>query len=280
MLLKQLAVGAVLFTVFALVLAGVWYGTRVTSLTLVTVAVAGGETIDHNAVEIAVQGALDGAYLGIIPRRFAWWYPQAAVYDAVHAVPRVKDPQVMRMSGTELAISFDEYVPFALWCADKTNDTCIFIDETGYAFTTAPKLTGGALVRYRSLGATPRVGDRMTSAEHIQTMTEFIRLAARDAQLEISLVEFDSADDVFYVLAGGGELRATLRDPATQVLDNLRTILASKEFSHIEPGNFQYIDLRFGNKVFVNEELGVATSTASELGSSTVTAGDTASTTR
>ena len=106
-----------------------------------------------------------------------------------------------------------------------------------------------------------------------------MQLTARNAQIEISSVEFDSADDVFYVLAGGGELRATLHDPATKVFDNLEAILASKEFAHIKPGNFQYIDLRFGSKVFVNEEkLGMASST--DMGTSTILDGGTASTTR
>ncbi len=270
MILKQLALGMMLFLLFALVLAGVWYGTRISSLTLATVTVEGGETIDHTIVQATVEKALDGAYLGIIPRRFAWWYPQAAVYDAVRAVPRVKNPQVVRMTGTTVAVSFDEYVPFALWCVDRTDDDCLFIDETGYAFTLAPKLSGGALVRYHSLGATPKVGDRMASPEYLKTMTEFMHLVARNLQLEISTVEFDSADDVFYVLAGGGELRATLHDSAVQVFDNLRAILGSKEFAHIKPGNFQYIDLRFGNKVFVNEEkVSVASSTESGTGSST-----------
>ena len=41
--------------------------------------------------------------------------------------------------------------------------------------------------------------------------------------------------------------------PATDVVENLLVVLASPEFSHLNPGNFSYIDLRFGEKVFVNE---------------------------
>jgi cell division septal protein FtsQ len=279
MLMRQLVIGFVLFFVSALILAGVWYGTRLPSLTIATVTVSGGETIDHTVVEAGVQQQLEGAYLGLIPKRFAWWYPLAAVYDAVRMVPRVKDPHVERSSGTELSITFDEYVPFALWCTDRTDADCLFIDETGYAFTAAPKLTGGALVRYHSLGASPKVGDHMTSSEYLQTMSDFMQFVSRDAHFEISSVEFDSADDVFYILAGGGELRATLHDPAAQVFLNLQAILESKEFTHIKPGNFQYIDLRFGSKVFVNEEkVGMASST--DTGTSTVLDGGMASSTR
>ena len=43
-------------------------------------------------------------------------------------------------------------------------------------------------------------------------------------------------------------------DSPASVIENLKTILVSEEFSHLKPGNFQYIDLRFGNKIFVNEE--------------------------
>jgi len=280
MLVRQLIIGAVLFSVFALLLAGVWYVTRISSLSITTIEVSGGETINHAVVETAVQRVLEGAYLGIIPRRFAWWYPDAEVYEAVRAIPRVKDPQIERTPGTTLSVTFNEYVPYALWCTDRTDSDCLFIDETGYAFTAAPHLKGGALTRFHSLGATPKIGDRMTTLEHLKTMTDFIHIVSLNLKFEISTVEFDSADDVFYVLVDGGELRATLHDSALQVFDNLRTILASKEFTHIKPGNFQYIDLRFGNKVFVNEELGVATSTESGTGTSTLLDGGTASTTR
>jgi len=36
-------------------------------------------------------------------------------------------------------------------------------------------------------------------------------------------------------------------------VNNLNVVLTSDEFTDIQPGGFQYIDLRFGNKVFVNE---------------------------
>ncbi len=279
MLMRQLVIGFALFLVFALIVAGVWYGTRISSLSITTIEVRGGETIDHAVVEAGVRSQLEGAYLGLIPKRFAWWYPQAAVYDAVRGIPRVKDPQIERSSGTVLSVTFDEYVPFALWCVDRTDSDCLFIDETGYAFTAAPKLTGGALIRYHSLGAAPKVGDHMTSSQYLKTMSDFMQFVSRDAHFEISSVEFDSADDVFYILAGGGELRATLHDPAVQVFENLQAILSSKEFTHIKPGNFQYIDLRFGSKVFVNEEkIGVASST--DTGTSTVLDGGMSSTTR
>ena len=262
MLLRQLLIGFLLFSLIALLVTGVWYGTRIHRLTITTVTISGGETIDHSLVEAAVQTALSGTYAGLIPRRFAWWYPQAAVDSAVRAVPRLKDPVVSRTSGQSQAVTFDEYVPYALWCEGEAKATCLFIDNAGFAFTPAPQLSGGAMIRYRTLGVVPTVGQTLATAAELATMAEFINLVRTELKFEIESVETDTAGDVFYILAGGGEFKAALRTQAPEVFDNLRTILAAPEFNHIKPGNFQYIDLRFGSKVFVNEEsLDSATST-------------------
>ncbi len=263
MLLKQLAIGLAIFSVLGLVVASLWYGTRVSMLTISEIRVSGGETIPHAVVEKITRETLEGTYLGIIPRQFAWWYPEEEIIKNISQVPRMKDPIVSRESGRVLTITFSEYEPYALWCAERSTDNCLFIDKTGYAFGAAPKLSGGAFLRYRTLGRDMVVGAVMAERRDIDTMERFVSLVGDNLNFSINQIETDTAGDVFYILSGGGEFKATLRDDAAQVFDNLRTILASKEFSDIRPGNFQYIDLRFGNKVFVNEEVGgIGSSTA------------------
>lgn len=261
MLLKQLGIGAAIFSLLGLMVAGLWYGTRVSFLTINEVAVIGGETIPHDVVKKIANETLEGTYIGIIPRRFAWWYPETEIIANISQIPRMKDPVVERETGRSLTISFSEYEPYALWCKERSSEDCLFIDKTGYAFGAAPKLSGGAFLRYRTLGRDMQVGTVMAERHDIETMEQFIQLVDTNLKFSITQIETDTAGDVFYILSGGGEFKATLRDDATKVFDNLRAILASKEFSDVRPGNFQYIDLRFGNKVFVNEESGTTGST-------------------
>ena len=262
MLLKQLGVGVAIFSILGLVVASVWYGTRITMLTISNVSASGGETIPHDVVEKIISDTLQGTYIGIIPRRFAWTYPYEEIIANISTVPRMKNPVLVRDGGKVLTLTFEEYQPYALWCADRSSDTCLFVDNTGYAFGVAPKLSGGAFLRYRTLGREMKVGGRMAERTDIDTMERFVELVDTNLNFSINQIETDTAGDVFYILSGGGELKATLRDNADSVFDNLRTILASKEFNDIKPGNFQYIDLRFGNKVFVNEEVGGVDSSA------------------
>jgi hypothetical protein len=261
-LLKQGFLGLGLLLVAFLMGVLVWYGTRVDFLTISTVTVSGGETINHTEVRSAVDTVLAGEYIGLIPRRFAWLYPESEVLAVVASIPRVKDPQVTAVNGREIAITFTEYIPYALWCTDRTSNECLFIDESGFAFTKAPQLSGGAFPRFHTIGTTPTERTTMVPVADLRAIEVIRERISVELALPIAYVETDIMRDVFLGVAGGGEIKATLRMSSEETFENLRTVLSAEEFKDIAPGSFQYIDLRFGNKVFVNEEKpGVATST-------------------
>lgn len=273
MLVRQFFIGLTVLFFTAAAVTGLWYGTRVQSLTITTITVEGGETISHAQVRAQAEATLQGAYLRFIPRRFAWWYPQTALLNAVKAIPRIKNPVVTRVSGTEIHISFQEYLPYALWCAIKEPSTCLFIDDSGLAFGNAPVLSGGAFIRYHSLEQTPAIGASILPASQLANIAQFIQLLKASSAYSVSVVEVDSAGDVFYELAGGSEFKASLAVPATSTFANLESVLMAKEFHNLQPGNFQYIDLRFGNKVYVNDNPpSGATSTTADTLFSTSTA--------
>jgi len=251
---------------------GIWYGSRVAWLTITEITIRGGETIDHALVRQAVEAELAGTYLGLVPRRFAWFYPEEQIMSAVRAVPRVATVKADRLSGSELSIVFEEFVPAALWCADVATTTCAFLDASGYAFAIAPVLEGGEILRFVSLGtSTPHVDSRPFSEADMTLMTR-LRSALHEAGWYVSHIEIDAVRDVYIHVVGGGELKATLTMLPEQTVANLETVLTAPEFADLSPGNFSYIDLRFGNKVFVNEEQIVATTTDMIVASSTADA--------
>ena len=263
MLIRQLLIGLIVLVFVALAIVGLWYGTRLEQLTITTVNVSGGQTISHESVRKRAEAELEGTYIGLIPRRFTWWYPHEAILQAMKDVPRMKNLVVKRASLKEVSISFEEYSPYALWCNEQEKDKCLFIDNTGYAYSPAPNLIGGAMMRYRSLGSNPTVGSRLLDVNKLGNTTRFIDLIKTSSNFEVASVETDAVGDVFYILVGGGELKASLSVSAETVFENLQSILAAKEFSNLKPGSFQYIDLRFGNKVYVNDSpLPTSTSTA------------------
>ncbi|MBP6881144.1 MAG: hypothetical protein KBC35_00775 [Candidatus Pacebacteria bacterium] len=253
-LLKQIGIGVMAISVVALVLTGIWYGTRISSLTITEVEASGGETIDHTEVETLARGVLDGEYVGFVPRRFAWLYPEAEVYTKVSAIERIYNVTLSLESGTKLHITYDEYVPYALWCSSDGEESCVFVNDDGYAFAHAPKLSGGSFLRFVTTGREAVVGETLAENQILDTSRTLVRLLA-DQNWFISHVEIDQVGDVFLNIVGGGELKINTKESPERTIENLLVILASEEFKHLQPGNFQYVDLRFGEKVFVNEEL-------------------------
>lgn len=265
-IIKQVLLGVLVFSTVAVLITIVWYSTRIKSLTIDTITVSGGVTINEEVIRNKAEEQLAGAYLKLVPRRFTFFYPEEMIYTSVKSIERIKNVSVEKKSKKEIHVSFDEYMPDNLWCSYGTTDDCYFIDEEGYAFTRSPSLTGGSLVRYYLTSTKAEIGQSPFSTEDYKNTKGFIAKLA-DKGWFVNRVEIDAVRDVFYTMARGSELKASLTEGFEKPFSNLETIIQSKEFSHLEPGNFQYIDLRFGTRVFVNEELLVsvtdkATSTA------------------
>ena len=251
--IKKVGVGFLVLSLTALIVAGVWYGSRLESLTISKVVVVGGETIDHQIIIDEVQANLAGTYLGLVPKRFAWFYPKEALEDKVGQIERVHNVSIAKIDGQTLQVNFSEFLPKALWCESSPTDRCVFLDSEGFAFAEAPSLAGGSLVRFFTTGEPVTVGNNLTDANTLSSLLDLIaRLEGREWY--VSRIELDQVGDAFVFLSGGGELKVSSQESPEITVGNLMTVVSSPDFAHIQPGNFAYIDLRFGNRVFVSEE--------------------------
>jgi len=251
-MLKQVAVGLLVISGVILILTAIWYGTRVQSLTLSKVEVYGGQTISHEKVSNLALGELQGEYIGFIPRAFAWLYPQSEITAALSSIERIHSIEVDRSNGSTLHVTFQEYLPGAFWCKTLLAVECVFIDDSGYAYAPAPNLAGGSLLRFIHTSQAPEIGTQLTSPEDFLLLNQLTdKLFEKD--WFVSHIEIDKVRDAFLHIVGGGEFKVTLTQGPEVTVSNLNVVLTSEEFKDVQPGNFQYIDLRFGNKVFVNE---------------------------
>jgi cell division septal protein FtsQ len=174
--LKQVGIGALVLSTAALLIVGIWYGSRVEALTLTTVEVNGGKTIEHKKIIDQVQNGLEGYYIGLVPKRFAWFYPQESLVNRVAEIERVHNVSVERINGKTLEVNFSEFNPQALWCESVESDNCLFLDNEGFAFANAPRLSGGSLVRFVTLGQDIQVGANITDFDNFASLLELVDL--------------------------------------------------------------------------------------------------------
>jgi hypothetical protein len=262
---KQLLIGFVVMCIVVLMLTAVWFITRLESLQIKNISVVGGETIPHALIEEKVNTALSGTYLALIPKRFMPLYPKQSVIENIRTVSRVKNVQVERTDDQTLTVVFDEYIPYALWCETSLSEACLFMDRAGFAFAEAPLLEGSAFIRYVDEGKMPENNTQGFDPSFVKETEQFTSLLQENLSLYVTHVHKAGTYDVEYTISGGGVIKVSQSIPMQKSFENLQTILLSDAFKHLEPGSFKYIDLRFGEKVFVNESLQEmpATTTAS-----------------
>ncbi len=273
--MRQIIIGLMIAAFFSMLIISVWYATRVHALTINTVTVNGGDTISHVVVESVVKTKLEGSYMKIIPRTFAFTYPREEIEQAVKEVGRIKSVSVVRSGGTQLVVEFEEYIPHALWCKADQADGCFFLDDAGYSFSPSPTLVGGSFLRFVSIGKDPSNHVQAFNEDEYRMIQELTKLFA-EAKWFVQKAEVDAAGDAFLTIVDGGEFKVSLKQPAAETVSNLLTVLGSENFAHIKPGNFEYVDLRFGSKVFVNEVTLDANASSTDETSGTPTEPDSA----
>lgn len=261
----QILTGCSIVVTVALLCTLVYFVTRVESFQLRTVEVIGGQTIPHDAIVKVVESGIEGSYFKLVPKRFIPFYPHDALVESIFAFNRVKNVAIERSDNQTLAVVFEEYTPYALWCEHKDTESCLFIDSVGYAFSPAPVLEGSAFVRYVENGVTPQIKNASFDGDYIKQTNTFIENLKEKLSLYVTHVTKVGNYDVEYTISGGAIIKVSQTIPMEKTFENLETILKSKEFADTEPGSFQYIDLRFGDKVFVNEAKEVTATSSAEV---------------
>jgi cell division septal protein FtsQ len=254
--------GLLSVVILSILLYGTYYVTRLQAFTITDVTVAGGETISHEEVRAHVENELVGNYYALIPKRFTYYYPHDRILEVLEKIPRIHDVQVSIEKRTHVHVTFAEYIPHALWCVyEKEEKPCYFLTDDGYAFAEAPSLHGGALTRHSIEGVEEISSGTVIDPETLSKIDMFSDRISDELGLRVTSIVHKKNSDLEFLVNGGGSILVSSGKDYETTFDNLKSVLTSKEFKHIEPGNFKYVDVRFDNKVFVNEDFSTDAST-------------------
>ena len=261
---KHVLYGFLAIACVLLVCTAIWHITRLPSFTIDSVTVSGGETISHESVRSQVENELRGSYFLLVPHRFSYFYPHEKVVARLESISKIYDVRVTKETKNELTVTFEEYIPHALWCTATDDSECYFISQGGYAFAPAPMLEGNTFISHIIEGVTELEEKQIFEPAELAAIDAFVRAIHTELSFRVGEIVHMQVGDIVYRINGGGELLVAGDMNVTETFENLKSILISEEFDHLKPGNFNYIDLRFGNKVFVNEELAPKEETETE----------------
>jgi hypothetical protein len=261
------------------------------SVQIIDVTVEGTKIMEKQIIAQKIDDELSGNYYWFFPKKNIFLYPKNKIKaDIMSAFPTVETVTISVNSLHKLTMSIKEREPFALWCGDEQPSIiasevpeCFYVDKTGYIFSNSPSFSGGV---YFTLYGSESLNVKKTPIGQYAVSTEVFEkvLTLRDFLSEFNIVfdtvyfgennyaEFFNAksfnikwntDADLTILTSN--MRALFRSPSWK--DNT-FVSDSEKFS--EP--LEYLDFRFGNKVFYKQKgkmpavpIETGTSTQSEV---------------
>ncbi len=218
------------------------------------VDVSGSGAVPVAAISEVALHDLSGTYLHIFPHADILMYPKQAIEgDLLARFPTLKTVDVHAENFHTVAVAVTEQVPAALWCGSVVASTsvCSFMNADGLVYAPTDGAGEGSFQKY--------YGDLSTSTMPAQYLTpdSMHALSALVATLGQKLNDtpvvatwVDENADVHLTFASGFTLLFADAQSGGELMDRLNLVLGAAPFSSHKVGDFEYLDVRFGDKIY------------------------------
>jgi cell division septal protein FtsQ len=219
------------------------------------VEVAGAQTVATSTIESYVRGQMVGRYLFIFPKRNIFLYPKHDIAAGLLVqYPALKAADVHAKNFHTITAAVVEREPKALWCGTGPSvGRCLYTDESGIAYAPAAGDASAYVDYLGPVGDTP-VSDtalQYLSGEPFRALTALVdALSQKDPANPVRVVTADAQGDVEARFDDGFVLKFALNDAGGDVFERFGLALQSDPFKAHKLFDFEYLDLRFGDKLY------------------------------
>jgi hypothetical protein len=198
--------------------------------------------------------------------------------EIVGYFPRISHAYVSRASllATAVTVTVEEREPFALWCADAAQSNCYQMDETGFIFAQVPGNQVSALTATSSSAVNAffsssqsrgyvfegGVGSSTSDIQnpiahtfvsaHMPGILTLLKMLGQAGFAPLG-ARVDSEQDFSVPITQGFYVKASYGEDPERIVNNLQLVLSSEALAgHIN--QLEYVDLRFGDRVYYKLE--------------------------
>ena len=251
-------VAFILIVLVALAVYGVHWVSYLPRFTVQTIQVQGTEQLDPALIRSYVGSVIDDGSYHFLSRSNIFLYPKTVVEQGiVESFPRVKTAIVTRdgVLGQDVTVTIAERAPFAQWCTSIDQSDCYAMDDQGYIFSTAASSTDTVRFAqpYLFTGGiatnTPTVIGQTFAPGHVPGVLALLHLLIQNDDLTPVSVDVQDDQDFSVMFSQGFLLKASYGEDANALARNIQLVLGSDVLKD-QQENLEYIDLRFGNRVY------------------------------
>ena len=248
------------------------YISRLPNLNIVEIQIEGNKTVDTEILKTTIEEELAGKYLWLFPKTNILFYPQNAIKNELQdKFTRLNNIDLSIKNNKILFVSLTEREAKYTWCGTEVQgvgipqgsqtleipkEKCYFLDENGYIFDEAPYFSGE--VYFKFYGTTGQPLGSYFLKDKFRQLTSFKDILVNIGLKPVSLSVTKDGDVEIFLSRGSSattlpkiifKIDADFQNVAENLEAALTTEPLKTEFKN-KYSSLQYIDLRFGNKVY------------------------------
>lgn len=249
---RRVRVVLILFLLVALLCGGVIGLTWLPFMRIEAVEVSGVESVPASLIQASAQKALLGTYWYLFPKNNIFLYPRTNISQQIQsqfsALMRV---EVRARDFHTIDILVAERAPQALWCGNTnaSSSPCLLLDQDGFAYASAADFFGNAYVHYFGALEGSSTPPEFLSVEKFHALSALVDELVKKTGT-VSSVTIENMQDARVSFANGFDLLFSLQDTGAGILERYALALTADPFNKHPVEDFQYLDLRFGDKLY------------------------------
>ncbi len=209
--------------------------------------ISGNEKVSSESLENILKKEVGKKILFFPSKSIFFTNPDKIKERILQEFPQIAEVNLKRNFPNKISIQIEERKPIAIFCQRQDAENCFLIDEKGLIIDSViedtfkfPKIIGNI--------ESSNLGTKVIERNYLETILEIKRKLSQDQQIEIR--EFVPSEKKLTVFTSEGW--QIFFDPLGDISDQILnlTILLKERIPPENRGSFDYIDLRFGNKVY------------------------------
>lgn len=221
-------------------------------LSIKDISISGIETLDSNSLISKTREVISGKYLFFFPMDNIIIYPSGKIKDEILKFdPRIKTVKASVDRKRILNVDIVEYKPAFAWCH---LEECYYTDDTGYVFRAINYNPRDFYTVFRNgISKDTPIGSRWGDNDigDVKDFLDFFKVV----DIPISEVSFMGNTDYYFYTKNGTEFRIDF-DSSIETAQSYLDIFFSQNISFVNAGLYEYVDARFGKKIYYKEKSG------------------------
>jgi cell division septal protein FtsQ len=245
------------FSLAVAILLGLGFLSRLSVLNIKEVSVVGNVVVDTEDIQKVVDDTTSGYYFWLFPKTNIFLYPKNKINENLSTeFRRLKDISFNLKNNGVLEINLAEREGVYIWCGvdfpqNSEKEECLFIDKDGYTFDEAPYFSGEVYFKfYGSMFETysPMFSELIKLKENLEQIgLKPVALLAKEGEDMKILLSSARGDEK------NPEITLRIDSDLEKLAENLQAALDTEPLKtdiKTKYSLLEYIDLRYGNKVY------------------------------